>query len=74
MNESKSKEALDAGILANFPRMQVLSQPKLSKWNCHLFGMARQGISIRPQEGEEPNWFWRWMQYLAFGNEWIKDR
>ncbi len=48
--------------------------PKYSKWKCELFGSGPMGICFRPLEGKEPNFFWRWMQYLAFGNRWIKDK
>lgn len=43
---------------------------KYSNWQCELFGGS--SITWRPEEGKEPNWFWRWMQYLAFGNRWKK--
>jgi hypothetical protein len=43
-----------------------------SEWQCELFGAGRLGIVFRPRKGDEPNWFWRWMQYLAFGNRWRK--
>lgn len=48
--------------------------PKPSSWSCELFGMGPLGIVFRPKEGTEPNWFWRWMQYLILGNRWIKDK
>jgi hypothetical protein len=45
-----------------------------SEWQCHLFGgNSDNGISWRPLKGKEPNWFWRKMQYLCFGNKWVKD-
>ena len=51
--------------------------PKASKWRCYLFGgspNASGAYIFRPVEGQEPNFFWRWMQYLAFGNLWVKDQ
>ena len=42
-----------------------------SKWTCQLFG-SDSDIEWTPQKGKEPNWFWRTMQYLCFGNKWIK--
>jgi hypothetical protein len=45
--------------------------PPVSKWKCEMFGS--NNFIWRPLEGQEPNWFWRWMQYLAFGNRWSKD-
>lgn len=45
-----------------------------SEWSCKLFGgLTGQGIEWRPLKGEEPNFFWRWMQYICFGNKWVKD-
>lgn len=47
---------------------------KNSKWTCHLFGgVPGRCITWVPQEGSEPNWFWRKMQYLIFGNKWVKN-
>jgi len=52
----------------------VLTTPKYSKWQCFLFGTeSGNGLTWRPLEGQEPNFFWRWIQYLAFGNRWVKD-
>jgi len=45
--------------------------PKQSGWKCELFGM-KGGLTIIPTEGQVPNRFWRLMQWLAFGNKWIK--
>jgi hypothetical protein len=47
-------------------------QPKESDWVCHLFGSNGDGISWIPREGCVPNWFWRKMQYLVFGNKWVR--
>jgi hypothetical protein len=46
-----------------------------SEWCCYLFGgeSENSGIAWRPPKGKEPNAFWRWMQYICFGNRWIKD-
>lgn len=49
-----------------------IRMPKQSDWQCHLFGM--EGYKLIPQEGDVPNRFWRWMQYLAFGNRWEKRK
>ena len=45
-----------------------------SDWQCHLLGSKGDGISWRPLKGQEPNAFWRWMQYLAFGNRWERTK
>lgn len=48
-----------------------LKMPERSKWTCHLFGGVNgSGVIWTPNKGEEPNWFWRWTQYWAFGNRW----
>lgn len=52
--------------------MSVISQPEQSEWQCYLFGTGDGGMILRPRKGCEPNWFWRWTQYLVFGNEWVK--
>ena len=44
-----------------------------SEWQCHLFGSNGDGITWRPLKGQEPNWFWRKMNYLILGNKWVKD-
>ena len=53
--------------------LRFVSQRPVSKWRCYLFGGGESGLVWRPNEGDEPNWFWRWMQYLAFGNRWVHD-
>lgn len=46
-----------------------------SGWQCYLFGGTPEGSSIfwKPAKGKVPNFFWRWMQYLFFGNRWVKN-
>ena len=48
-------------------------QLELSEWKCEMFGFGSRGMVWRPVKGKEPNWFWRWMQYLVLGNKWVKD-
>lgn len=43
--------------------------PEPSEYKCHLCGNA---LVWTPEKGQEPNWFWRWMQYLFFGFRWNK--
>lgn len=45
-----------------------------SNWTCYMFGSSPEAPGIRwiPLKGKEPNFFWRWMQYLFFGNRWVK--
>ena len=48
-----------------------LPLPKYSDWECHLFGSNGE-FSYHPTTDNVPNWFWRWMQYICFGNRWVK--
>jgi hypothetical protein len=52
-----------------------ISGPVYSDWNCYLFGPPGQYYSMayRPLKGEEPNWFWRKMQFLMFGHRWVRE-
>jgi len=52
-------------------KISTLQKVEYSKWQCHLFGM--DNTVLRPLEGQHPNWFWRKMQFLCFGNRWVKD-
>lgn len=54
---------IDGNHFLNFER-------PASDWQCRMFGM--EYYILRPYKGDEPNWFWRTMQYLAFGNKWEK--
>ena len=49
-----------------------IRSPKLSDWTCYLFGSNGDGVAWKPADGKVPNWFWRKMQYLFFGNKWVK--
>ena len=44
-----------------------------SEWSCELFGCGNSFVLI-PAKGKGPNWFWRFMQYICFGNRWKKGR
>jgi hypothetical protein len=46
-----------------------LPVPEYSDWHCELFG-GGEAMVMTPIKGNEPNFFWRWMQYLCFGNRW----
>lgn len=52
--------------------LHVLTLPQYSDWECHCFGCDGDGIIWTPLKGKAPNWFWRKMQYLIFGNRWVK--
>lgn len=47
--------------------------PELSDYQCFMFGGGRDGLVYRPRKENTPNWFWRKMQYICFGNRWVKD-
>lgn len=38
---------------------------KINEDRCYLFGTETFWVAAKP-----PNWFWRWMQYICFGNRW----
>lgn len=48
----------------------IMDPIEWSDWECQLFGGTTHGLVWRPVKGDEPNWFWRWMQFIAFGNRW----
>ena len=55
--------------------MSDIKMPEKSKWECWLFGSYKSqtgGLIYTPQKGSEPNWFWRWMQFICFGNKWVR--
>lgn len=64
------KEGVSALVSADDTNRLIL--PEQSDYECELFGAGRMGIVIRPLKGQEPNWFWRWMQFLILGNRWKK--
>lgn len=49
---------------------QATRPPEMSEWNCELFGMG-DAIVVNPAKGNVPNRFWRWMQFICFGNRWV---
>ena len=65
----------DAGAFNCVPddEINIVTAFELSGWECHLFGGAEgSGVSWIPAKGQVPNAFWRWMQFLFFGNRWRK--
>lgn len=51
----------------------VFQNIELSDWQCQLFGGDGEcGMVYTPNKGKEPNIFWRWMQYICFGNKWVR--
>jgi len=53
-------------------KCERIISPEYSDWQCELFGTGPNGMVMRVEKGREPNWFWRWMQYLCFGNKWVR--
>lgn len=52
-----------------------ITPPNYSKWKCYMFGSGTSfGVVYHPTEGNVPNAFWRWMQFICFGNRWVKDK
>jgi len=46
--------------------------PILSGWTCYLFGNTPNGVGLiyRPQAGQVPNRFVRWMMKVCFACTW----
>lgn len=45
---------------------------KPGTWRCELFGTGAMGLGLHSFPPDKvPNWFWRKMQWLFFGNKWI---
>lgn len=48
--------------------------PEMSEYACYLFGTTKgYGLMYRPKKIDTPNWFWRKMQFICFGNRWVKE-
>jgi len=41
---------------------------EFSEWTCEIC----KGLIFHPVKGEEPNWFWRKMQYYTLGFRWSR--
>lgn len=56
------------------PQSLCIHNPKMSNWECYMFGNrpGGSGIMYIPQEGRVPNRFVRWMMYLCFDCLWVK--
>lgn len=52
----------------------LTKDPERSEWSCYMFGCGQRGIRFTPDKDKEPNVFWRKMQYLCFGHEWVKEK
>ena len=55
------------------PQFVSVKVPPPGDWQCFLFGVTGgTRLVLRPTKGGEPNRFWRWMQFICFGNRWEK--
>ena len=46
-------------------------EPIKYKYKCYLFGGSTNDRVW--QCNNPPNFFWRFMQYVCFGNKWVKN-
>ena len=55
------------------PHFSFRLNPERSEWSCYLFGASKlDGFCWTPIKGQEPNAFWRMMQFLILGNRWVR--
>lgn len=56
--------------------IKIQPMPGPSEWQCYLSGKPGDMwcTVYRPNKGQEPNWFHRKMQELAFGIKWRKTK
>ena len=65
------KTIKDKELEAQNEKITLISNPELSEWKCYLFGTDNH--ILVPKKENEPNWFWRKMQYFILGNKWVKE-
>ena len=46
----------------------------MDKWICNLFGSIGDEDGIKWTPVKAPNRFWRFMQFICFGNKWRKEK
>ena len=66
---SKNDEKLNSYVYEDY---KIIS-PEYDQWKCYLFGSDLNGLVWIPTKGNVPNWFHRKMQYIFFGNKWVKN-
>lgn len=73
MNDTDTKE--DGHLYFNYNPPSTsgftVRPAESTEWKCELFG-GDNGITWTPRINQVPCWFWRKMQYLCFGNKWVK--
>jgi hypothetical protein len=67
--ESIASDLSSTRIEAGNAPLEYIDPPELSEWLLWLIGDG-SCTAIRPKKGDEPNWFHRWMQRVAFGFRW----
>lgn len=68
------KEEIHSYIGDGKPIYTISQPPKLSDWECHLYGSKPDGMGMvyTPSEGNVPNWFVRYMMKICLGCSWVK--
>ena len=53
----------------------TLNIPEYGPWVCYMFGNrpGKSGIVFRPEKGNEPNRFVRFMMLICFDCLWVKE-
>lgn len=67
-----SKLTISGSDITTNQTAYVFNTYKPGNWKCYMFGSDENGMTYIPNERNVPNWFWRQMQYLCFGNKWVK--
>jgi hypothetical protein len=68
------KKTLEDHKLLVLPEYATYKTYEQSEWVCYMFGSwGVNSLCWRPAKGDQPNWFWRKMQYLLVGNRWVKE-
>lgn len=70
LGESKFNDLL-CEISAFENNYTLVYKQRSKEWECHLYGSDGSFIYV-PNEDSVPNWFWRKMHYLCFGNKWVR--
>lgn len=72
LQEFKNRDITYSKVKLSTDKNFQIGYPYIScGWRCELFGMG-SNIVIKPTV--LPHWFWRKMQYLVFGNKWVKEK
>jgi len=74
VRENNIGEPIKYDYVVSSPQSLYIHNPKMSNWECYMFGNrpGGSGIMYIPQEGRVPNRFVRWMMKLCFDCTWVK--